>query len=61
MREAIKRLTQGRTVLIIAHRRSTIAGVDKVMLVKDGQLAGIVSGAEAAHSLEHGDGSDRWV
>lgn len=61
MREAIKRLTQGRTVLIIAHRRSTIAGVDKVMLVKDGQLAGIVSGAEVAHSLEHGDGSDRWL
>jgi ABC-type multidrug transport system fused ATPase/permease subunit len=61
MSEAIERLTDGRTVLIIAHRRSTIAGVDKVIFVKDGQLAGIVSGAEAGHRLEHGDGSDRWA
>lgn len=61
MSEAIERLTDGRTVLIIAHRRSTIAGVDKVIFVKDGQLAGIVSGAEAGHRLEHGDGSDPWA
>jgi ABC-type multidrug transport system fused ATPase/permease subunit len=61
MSEAIERLTDGRTVLIIAHRRSTIAGVDKVIFVKNGQLAGIVSGAEAGRRLEHGDGSDRWA
>lgn len=38
VKAAIDRLTAGRTVLIIAHRRSTIAGVDRVFLLADGRL-----------------------
>jgi ATP-binding cassette, subfamily C, bacterial CydD len=35
---AVDRLTEARTVLVIAHRRSTIAGVDRVLFVDGGQL-----------------------
>ena len=38
VKAALDRLTVGRTVLIIAHRRSTIAGVDRVLLLEDGRL-----------------------
>lgn len=47
VRAAIDRLTMGRTVLIIAHRRSTIAGVDRVVLVEDGRVASQASAKEA--------------
>lgn len=60
MREAIERLTVGRTVLIIAHRRSTISGVAEVIFVADGQLEGVVSGAEARRRLEQSDGIEQW-
>ncbi|MGF1616202.1 MAG: ABC transporter ATP-binding protein/permease [Acidimicrobiia bacterium] len=60
MRDAIERLTVGRTVLIIAHRRSTIAGVDRVVFVADGKLEGVVSGAEARRRLEQSDGIEQW-
>jgi ABC-type transport system involved in cytochrome bd biosynthesis fused ATPase/permease subunit len=36
IRSAIDRLTVGRTVVIIAHRKSTIAGVDRVLLIGGG-------------------------
>lgn len=61
MSAAIERLTDDRTVLIIAHRRSTINAVDKVMFIRDGQLAGIVPGAEAGHLLEHSEGPEHWA
>ncbi len=60
MRDAIERLTADRTVLIIAHRRSTIAGVDRVIFVSDGQLEGIVSGAEADRRLGQSGGIEQW-
>lgn len=60
VRDAIETLTTGRTLLIIAHRRSTIAGVDKVMFVADGRLAGVVTGAEAKRRLEQIDGIEQW-
>ena len=60
MRDAIERLTVGRTVLIIAHRRSTIAGVDRVVFVADGKLEGVVSGAEAQSRLEQRGGIEQW-
>lgn len=46
LRAAIDRLTAGRTVLIIAHRRSTIAGVDRALLIEGGRLTRTVSGTE---------------
>ncbi|CAN5840467.1 thiol reductant ABC exporter subunit CydD [soil metagenome] len=60
MREAIERLTAGRTVLIIAHRRSTIATVDRVIFVANGQIEGVVSGAEAERRIEQSDGIEHW-
>jgi ABC-type transport system involved in cytochrome bd biosynthesis fused ATPase/permease subunit len=38
VRAALGRLTEGRTVLIIAHRRSTLAGVDRVLVMEEGRL-----------------------
>ncbi|MEX0795307.1 MAG: ATP-binding cassette domain-containing protein [Acidimicrobiia bacterium] len=61
MRDAIERLTVGRTVLIIAHRRSTISGVDKVIFIADGQVEGVVTGPEAGRRLEQSDGIEQWL
>lgn len=60
MRDAIRHLTAGRTLLVIAHRRSTVAGVDKVIFVSDGQVEGIVSGSEAERRLTRVDGIEHW-
>lgn len=60
MRGAIKLLTIGRTVLIIAHRRSTISGVDKVIFIADGQVEGVVSGSEASRRIEKREGIEQW-
>ncbi len=50
LRAAIERLTADRTVLIIAHRRSTIAGVDRALVVEGGRLVRSISGHEAVGS-----------
>ncbi|MGI6012087.1 MAG: ABC transporter ATP-binding protein [Ruminococcus sp.] len=36
---AFSRLSQGKTVIMIAHRLSTVAGADKIYVVKDGRIA----------------------
>ena len=36
---AISELCKGKTLLVIAHRLNTIAGADKIMVIKDGQIA----------------------
>ncbi len=36
---AFSRLSKGKTVIMIAHRLSTVAGVDKIYVVKDGRIA----------------------
>ena len=36
---AFSKLSQGKTVIMIAHRLSTVAGVDRIYVVKDGQIA----------------------
>ena len=51
MRAAINRLTTGRTVVIIAHRRSTIAGVDRALVIEKGRLVRTMSGPEAGSRL----------
>ncbi|MFI3116123.1 MAG: ABC transporter ATP-binding protein [Clostridia bacterium] len=38
VQSAIKRLTQDKTVIVIAHRMRTIAGADKIILLKDGKV-----------------------
>ena len=36
---AFSKLSQGKTVIMIAHRLSTVAGADRIYIVKDGQIA----------------------
>lgn len=38
IQEAIDKLSENRTCIIIAHRLSTIMGVDKIMVLKDGNI-----------------------
>ena len=35
---AFSKLSQGKTVIMIAHRLSTVAGVDKIYVIEDGQI-----------------------
>jgi ATP-binding cassette subfamily B protein len=39
VQEALARLTQGRTTFVVAHRLSTIASADQILVVKDGVIA----------------------
>ena len=43
---AFSKLSQGKTVIMIAHRLSTVAGADRIYVVKDGQIAEIGSSRE---------------
>ncbi|MDX1691269.1 MAG: ABC transporter transmembrane domain-containing protein [Acidimicrobiia bacterium] len=38
IRQALDRLMEGRTVVVIAHRRSTIAGMDRVVALEGGRM-----------------------
>lgn len=39
IQQAISRLIEGKTVIVIAHRLRTIAGADKIVVLEDGKLA----------------------
>ena len=39
IQQAISELCKGKTLLVIAHRLNTIVGADKIMVIKDGQIA----------------------
>ena len=39
LQEAIARLTNNKTVIVVAHRMRTIAGADKIILLKEGRVA----------------------
>ncbi len=54
LRTAIERLTVGRTVVIIAHRRSTIAGTDRVLILDGGRPVRDLTGTDAAGILGPG-------
>jgi ATP-binding cassette subfamily C protein CydD len=44
VRRALDRLMVGKTVLVIAHRKSTLAGVDRVLAVAEGRVSpGVIS------------------
>ncbi len=45
VQKAISRLTKNKTVIVIAHRMRTIAGANKIVLLKEGRVA-----AEGTHS-----------
>ena len=46
LRTAIERLTSGRTLLVIAHRRSTIAGMDRALIIRGGRLVETVEAGQ---------------
>ena len=41
IQEALRRLTRGRTTLVIAHRLSTVAEADRIVVMQNGQVAEI--------------------
>lgn len=51
IRSAIVRLTEGRTLMVIAHRRSTISGVDRVLFVQRGRVRAHLDGTDALTQL----------
>lgn len=51
LRQAVDTLTAGRTVLVIAHRRSTISGVDRVLVIEDGRLDRTVEGHDVVDAF----------
>ncbi len=46
VQQALDKLMEGRTTIIIAHRLSTIKKVDRIFVIKEGQLAEVGSHAE---------------
>ena len=52
VKEALERLMKGRTTLIIAHRLSTVAGADRVLVLDGGRV--VQSGAHSALMTEDG-------
>ena len=57
IQEAISRLIQNKTVLIIAHRMRTVDGVDKIVVLKDG----IVAESGTPEELKESDGIYRHM
>ena len=65
---ALSRLIQNKTVLIIAHRMRTVAGADKIVVLKDGVVAEQGSPDELyarnglyTHMVELQTGSQNWT
>lgn len=46
VQQAISKLTKNKTVIVVAHRMRTIAGADKIVLIKDGKVNQIGTHAE---------------
>lgn len=64
----LSRLIQNKTVLIIAHRMRTVAGADKIVVLKDGVVAEQGSPAQLlqtdgifAHMVQLQTESQKWT
>ena len=51
VQEALSRLLQGKTVLVIAHRMRTVAGADHIVVLEDGH---VVQQGTPAEMMEQG-------
>lgn len=67
IQEALSKLIQNKTVMIIAHRMRTVAGADKIVVLKDGNIAEQGSPAELSkkngiysHMVKMQQESSRW-
>ena len=58
IQKALKTLTKGRTVIMIAHRLSTVIGADKIIVLDNGKVAG--EGTHAALSVGGGLYERMW-
>ena len=52
IQEAISNLTRNKTVIVIAHRMRTIMGANKIVLLKEGEVAGIGKHSELISQSE---------
>jgi subfamily B ATP-binding cassette protein HlyB/CyaB len=54
----MRRITQGRTVVLIAHRLSTLRGADRIVTVEQGRL--IEDGTHESLLAAHGRYAELW-
>jgi ATP-binding cassette, subfamily B, bacterial len=60
--EAMRRLRQGRTTIVIAHRLSTVVEADQIAVIQDGRVVELGSPDELrAHGGRFADLYDRWL
>lgn len=55
---ALKNLMQGRTSIVVAHRLSTIAGLDEIVVLNDGRI--VEQGAHTELLEKHGEYQKLW-
>ncbi len=58
VQEALGRLMQGRTAIVVAHRLSTVASLDRIVVLSDGQVA--EDGPHAQLVERNGDYAKLW-
>jgi ABC-type multidrug transport system fused ATPase/permease subunit len=62
VQQALRRLRQGRTTIVIAHRLSTVAEADQIAVIQDGQVVELGSPDELrAHGGRFADLHSRWL
>lgn len=58
MQAAFAQLSKGKTVIMIAHRLSTVTGADHIYVVKEGKI--VQGGSHAELSQENGLYKEMW-
>jgi ATP-binding cassette subfamily B protein len=56
IRLGLQAITAGRTSIIVAHRFSTLAGADRLLVIRDGQVAEETTPAEFLRARQNGSG-----